>query len=190
MVGRVYTNNQVSLEALPTKAAQPVMDLLQRAPAQLTLPNTAGSILGHLQAHQQRPATAIAACVADQQEASAAMERHASAPVLVLPLCPSADVAALQRVAHAAESASRAVAGLYVGTGEPRASARRRAQEQQQQDAPPTCDDKCKAQVRALEAFILFVVIIMAIGGGTWIMGAVDTPTRFAAPKKEHSAME
>lgn len=181
--------HQVSLETLPTDALHPLVEVMQRAPAQLTLPNAApldGSLTQHLDGHG---ATNVP-CVADRRDAAAALQTHSSVSLLVLPLCPTADVSILHHVAQEAEAASRTVTGLFVGSATPRAAARRRAQALQAEQAPPTCDDKCKAQVRALEAFILFVIIVMAISGGTLIMGAVDTPTRFAAPKKDHSAME
>lgn len=182
----------MSLETLSKDTLHPLVTLIQRAPAQLTLPNAAplsGSLLTHVQ--QDHGSKVVPqSCIADRRDAAAAFEDHAGASLLVLPLCPSADASVLEQVAQEAESAARTVTGLFVGNAAPRASARRRAQALQAEQAPPTCDDKCKAQVRALEAFILFVIVVMAIGGGTWIMGAVDTPTRFAAPKKEHSAME
>lgn len=125
------------------------------------------------------------------EAAAAALQRHAAHPVVVLHVCPTTDAAgALPSIARAAEKAERTVVGLFAATGQQQASVRRSMQVVEGDAAPYTCDDKCKAQVRALEAFILIIIVLMAIGGGTWIMGAVDTPTRFAAPKKDHSAMD
>ncbi len=145
-------------------------------------------LLDHLP-HSSNTTIVADACVEDENTATATLQRYAAHPVVVLHVCPSA-TGALPHIAHAAEKAERTVVGLFAGTGQHQASVRRSMQVVEGDAAPYTCDDKCKAQVRALEAFILIIIVLMAIGGGTWIMGAVDTPTRFAAPKKDHGAME
>ena len=39
-------------------------------------------------------------------------------------------------------------------------------------------------QVSQLEAGMLILTILVALGFGTWCLGILDTPTRFATPKE------
>ena len=39
-------------------------------------------------------------------------------------------------------------------------------------------------QVSQLEAGMLILTILIALGFGTWCLGILDTPTRFATPKE------
>lgn len=65
----------------------------------------------------------------------------------------------------------------------------------QQQEAPegglpvgtsvevPLCGPKCETQVKLLEAFILAVTLLVALGSGTAMLGALQAPTMFETAK-------
>jgi hypothetical protein len=48
------------------------------------------------------------------------------------------------------------------------------------------CDARCKTQVNQLEAGLLLIVLIVALGFGTYCMGILDTPTRFESVKDDN----
>ena len=50
------------------------------------------------------------------------------------------------------------------------------------------CGPKCRTQVKLLEAFILAVTVICALGSGTLMLHALNAPTRFETPKDSSAA--
>lgn len=54
--------------------------------------------------------------------------------------------------------------------------------------SPPgelVCDARCRTQVSQLEAGILLITLLVALGLGTYCMGILDTPTRFEQVKDD-----
>mmetsp|Transcript_3149 Transcript_3149/g.9101 ORF Transcript_3149/g.9101 Transcript_3149/m.9101 type:complete len:306 (+) Transcript_3149:193-1110(+) len=47
------------------------------------------------------------------------------------------------------------------------------------------CDERCRTQVNQLEAAILLLTLLVALGLGTYCMGILDGPTRFESQKDD-----
>lgn len=112
------------------------------------------------------------------------------------------EMGVLQGAVQAVQAAGKQYIALYTANRVQQAGARRtllqhqadgqgeEGAEAQFDDQSEECDADCQMQVRVLEAFILLILLLIAVAFGTWMMSAVDTPTRFEAPKREHQAME
>ena len=47
------------------------------------------------------------------------------------------------------------------------------------------CDARCQTQVKLLEGALLFTILAITVGSGVWLLGSVDTPTRFGGAAQD-----
>lgn len=201
--------NVTELPALARGALAPLQALLQNAAASLALPyaqfEEGGGLYARLAAELAAAAPGgglrlVELCAARGQDLTAVVDdalrsADAARPTVLLLCSPDdggleAEVALLARVEGAVRKSGRQYLALYTAKEVERAAGAGRARRLQESsfddEQEYVCDAKCWAQVRALEAGILIIILLIAIAGGTLIMGAVDTPTRFQTPKREH----
>lgn len=215
----VMLGSQLELNALPKGSVlEPLKAMLRSAAASIMLPfaqrrTNDGALYAPVASQlESHPSLQLVELCAQSNEdiptavADAAKAADAGKPVVLLMCSPQAgglasELAALQAASDTLAASGRQYVVLYTADSAGKASSARGRSLQEgwgeQEDSSSSgynqdteCDDKCRAQVRALEAFILLFILLLAVAGGTFMMGAVDTPTRFETPKKEHGPMD